>query len=73
MHYHFTNHTRSGIFLRAIQHSDYMDTVRTLQSHVNSYQEDYDTGFLPPHLQLHGLAESIHLNVQACLWGVITP
>ncbi len=73
MHYHFTDCTRSGIFLHAIQHSNYVDTVTTLQSHVNLYQEDYNTGFLPPHLQLHGLAESIHLNAQARLWDVITP
>ncbi len=30
MHYHFTDCTRSGIFLRAIQHSNYVDTVTTL-------------------------------------------
>ncbi len=50
MHYHFTDCTRSSIFLCAIQHSNYVDPVTTLQSHVNSYREDYDTGFLPPHL-----------------------
>jgi hypothetical protein len=65
MHYHYTNRTRSGIFLCAIQHSDYANTVTTLQSHVNSYREEYDTGFLPPHLCLHGLAESIHQNAQS--------
>jgi hypothetical protein len=53
MHYHFTDHTRSGIFFCAIQCTDYANTVTTFQSHVNSYREDYDTGFLPPHLQLH--------------------
>jgi hypothetical protein len=73
MHYHFTDCTRSGIFLCAIQHSDYADTVTTLQSHVNSYREDYDTKFLSPHLCLHGLAERNHLNAQACLWDVISP
>jgi hypothetical protein len=73
MHYHFTNRTRSGIFLCAIQYSDYADTVTTLQSHLNSYRKDYDTGFLPPHLILHGLAESIHLNAQACLQDVVSP
>jgi hypothetical protein len=73
MHYHCTNCTRSGIFLCAIQYSDYTDTVTTLQSHVNSYCKDYDTGFLSPHLQLHGLAKSIHLNAQARLQDVISP
>ncbi len=65
MHFHYTDWTQSGIFLRAIQHSDYANTVTTLQSRVNLYREDYDMGFLPPHLRLHGLAESIHQNVQA--------
>jgi hypothetical protein len=50
MHYHYTDWTRSGIFLQAIQQSDYADTVITLQLHVNSYREEFDTGFLPPHL-----------------------
>ncbi len=67
MHYHFTNRVRSSMFLHAIQNSDYADTVTTLQSHVNLYCEDYDTGFLPPHLRLHRLAESIHSNAQARL------
>jgi hypothetical protein len=65
MHYQYTDWTRSGIFLRAIQHSDYADTVTTLQSHVNSYREDYDMGYLPSHLRLHELAESIHQNTLA--------
>ena len=65
LQFHYTDRTRSGIFLRAIQHSNYADTVTTLQSHVNSYREEYDTGFLPPHLRLHGLAESIHQNAQS--------
>jgi hypothetical protein len=50
MQYHYTDRTRSGIFLRAIQHSKYADTVTLLQSHVNSYREDYNIGSLPPHL-----------------------
>jgi hypothetical protein len=40
MHFHYTDWTRSGIFIRAIQHLDYADTVTTLKSHVNSYRED---------------------------------
>jgi hypothetical protein len=73
MHYHFTDQVQISTFLRAIQHSDYADTIMTLQSHVNSYREDYDTGFLPPHLRLHGLAESIHLNAQAQLRDIAVP
>jgi hypothetical protein len=37
MNYHYTDRTRSGIFLQAIQQLDYADTVTTLQSHVNLY------------------------------------
>jgi hypothetical protein len=53
------------MFLRAVQSSEYADTVTTLQSHVNSFMEEYDRGYLPPHLCLHGLANSIHQNAQA--------
>jgi hypothetical protein len=73
MHYHYTDCTKSGIFLRAIQHSDYADTVTMLQLHVNSYREDYDTGNLPPHLHLHGLAKSIHQNAQSRLRDIAFP
>ena len=73
MHYHYTNRTRSGIFLRAIQHSDYTNTVTLLQSHVNSYREEYDTGFLPPHLRIHGLAKSIHQNAQLRMRDIARP
>ncbi len=72
-HYHYTDRTKSGIFLCSIQHSDYANTVTTLQSHVNSYREDYDTGFLPPHLRLYSLAKSIHQNAQKQLRDFATP
>jgi hypothetical protein len=37
VNFHYDDRTRSGIFLRAVQFSDYADTVTTLQSHVNSF------------------------------------
>ncbi len=58
--FHYDDRTRSGMFLRAVQYSEYADTVTTLQLHVNSFMEEYDSGYLPPHLRLHGLATSIH-------------
>jgi hypothetical protein len=73
MQYHFTNRVRSSMFLRAVHHSEYADTITTLQSHVNLYREDFDTGFLPAHLRIHGLAESIHLNAQAWLRDINAP
>ncbi len=46
--------------------------VMTLQSHVNSYH-DLDEDYLPPHLRLHGLANSIHQNAQARMRDIVTP
>jgi hypothetical protein len=50
LNFHYDNRTRSGTFLRAIQFSEFANMVTTLQSHVNSYCEDYEDGYLPPHL-----------------------
>ncbi len=55
-----------------MQFSEYADTVITLQLHVNSFWQEYDNGYLPPHLCLHGLATSIHQNAQAWLQGIIS-
>jgi hypothetical protein len=71
--FHYDDRTRSSIFLRAIQFSDFADTVTTLQSHVNSFREQYDDGYLPPHLRIHGLATSINQNTQARMREVISP
>jgi hypothetical protein len=73
MHYHYNDWTRRGIFHCVIQHSDYTNTITTLQSHMNLYRKEYNTGFIPPHLCLHGLAKSIHQNAQACLQDIVTP
>jgi hypothetical protein len=69
MHYHFTYCTRSSIFLHAIQNSDRHDPPVTRELVPGGLQHGIPT----PNLQLHGLAESIHLNAQARLWDVITP
>jgi hypothetical protein len=71
--FHYDDRTCSSIFLRAIQFSDFADTVTTLQSHVNSFREQYDDGYLPPHLRIHGLATSINQNTQARMRDVISP
>ena len=72
-HFHYNDRTPSSIFLCAVQFSDFADTVTTLQSHVNSFREQYDDGYLPPHLRIHGLATSIHQNTQACMCDIISP
>ena len=61
------------MFLRAVQFSEYVDTVTTLQSHVNTFLQEFNDGYLPPHLHLHGLATSIHQNAQARLRDIISP
>ena len=73
LNFHYDDCTRSGIFLWAIQYTESADTVTTLQSHVNSYRKDFDNGYLPPHLRLHGLATSIHQNSQARLRDIASP
>ncbi len=35
--FHYDDHTQSGMFLRAVQFSEYADTVTTLQLQVNSF------------------------------------
>jgi hypothetical protein len=72
MNFHYDDRTRSGIFLRAIQYTEFADAVTTLQSHVNSYREGIDDHYLPPHLRLHGLATSIHQHSQARIRDIIT-
>ena len=73
LNFHYDDRTRSGIFLRAIQFSEFADAVTTLQSHVNSFRQEFDDGYLPPHLRLHGLATSLHQNAQARLRDIATP
>jgi hypothetical protein len=73
MNFHYGDRTRAGIFLHAIQSSEFVDMVTTLQSHVNSYWEPYDDDYLPPHLRIHGLATSIHQNYQAWMRDVFSP
>ena len=73
INFHFDDRRRSNIFLQAIQSSQFADTVTVLQSQVNSFRFEYDDGFLPPHLRLHGLATSIHQNTQARLMPIAHP
>jgi hypothetical protein len=70
---HYDVRTRSGMFLRTVQSTEFADTVTTLLSHVNLFRQEFDDGYLPPHLRLHGLATSIHQTTQARLRDVISP
>jgi hypothetical protein len=72
MNFHYDGCTCSGIFLRATQFTDYPDTVTTLQAQVNLYHE-FDEGYRPSHLCLHGLATSIVQNAMARLRDNATP
>jgi hypothetical protein len=67
LNFHFDDQNRSGIFLWAIQFSEFADTVTVLHSRMNSFRYEYNNGYLPPHLCIHSLATSIHQNTQALL------
>jgi hypothetical protein len=71
--FHYDNRTHSGMFLRAVQFTEFADTVTTFLSHVNLFPQEFDDGYLPPHLCLHGLATSIPQTTQARLCNVISP
>jgi hypothetical protein len=73
LNFHFDDRRQSNIFLRAIQSSEFANTATVLQSQINSFRFKYDDGFLPPHLHLHGLATSIHQNIQARLTSIACP
>ena len=71
--FHYNDRTRSGLFLRAVQSSQFADTITLLQSHINSYREEFEDGYLPPNLRLHGLATSLNQNAQSRLRDIATP
>jgi hypothetical protein len=73
MNFHYMAAPAVVFFLRAIQYTEFADMVTTLQSHVNSYREPLDNDYLPPHLCLHGLANSIHQNTQAPMRDIVPP
>ncbi len=68
------NRTKSCTFLWAIQHTDYVDVVTILQTHVETYMDsmsEYDNGYLPSHLCLVGLAQRIDKNWQSRICDVL--
>ncbi len=71
--FHYNDRTRSGLFLRVVQSSQFADTITLLQSHINSYREEFEDGYLPPNLLLHGLATSLNQNAQSHLCDIATP
>ncbi len=65
---------KSCTFLWPIQHTEYLDVVTILQTHVEIYMDsmsEYDNGYLPSHLCLVGLAERIDKNWQSCICDVL--
>ncbi len=73
LNFHYDDRTQSGLFLHAVQSSQFTNTVTLLQSHINLYRQEFEDGYLPPNLHLHGLANSIHQNAQAWLRDIATP
>jgi hypothetical protein len=64
------NCKRSCTFLWAVEHTVYVDVVTTLQMHVETFQ-DFEDGYLPPHLCLMGLAQRINKNRQSCVQDIL--
>jgi hypothetical protein len=65
---------RSCTFLRVIQHTEYVDIVTILQTHVETYMDSmsaYDSGYFPSHLCLVGLAQRIDKNRQSRIRDVL--
>jgi hypothetical protein len=62
---------KSCTFLRAIQHTEYVDVVTLLQTSVESFQDPYDKGYLPTHLCLMGLAQRLDKNWRLHILEVI--
>jgi hypothetical protein len=71
--FHYDDRTRSGMFLCLVQYTEFADSVTTLLLHVNSYWQEFDNGYLPAHLRLHGLATSIHQTTQGRLCDIASP
>jgi hypothetical protein len=65
------NRKKSCTFLRAVQHTTYVDVVTTLQTHVETFQ-DFEEGYLPPHLCLMGLAQHIDNNCYSCVRDILS-
>ena len=73
LNFHYNDRTRSGLFLRAVQSSQFADTITLLQSHINSYREEFEDGYLPPNLRLHSLATSLSQNALSRIRDIATP
>ena len=59
---YYDSRKKSCTFLRAIQHTEYVDVVTLLQTSVETFWEQFDDGYLPTHLCLMGLAQRIDRN-----------
>ena len=59
---YYDSRKKSCTFLRALQHTEYVDVVTLLQTSVETCQDQFDDGYLPTHLCLMGLAQRIEWN-----------
>ena len=59
---YYDSRRKSCTFLRAIQHTEYVDVVTLLQTSVETCRDPFDDGYLPAHLCLMGLALRIDNN-----------
>jgi hypothetical protein len=72
LNFHYNDQTRSGLFLCLVQLSQFAGTITLLQLHINSYREEFEDGYLPPNLCLHGLATSLNQNALSCIRDIAT-
>ncbi len=62
---------KSCTFLHSVENTEYVDVVTILQTHVETYIDQYDDGYLPPHLCLVGLAQWLDKHQQSRVCDVL--
>ena len=56
---YFDDCKKSCMFFCSVKNTEYVDVVTILQTHVETYIDQYNDGYLLPHLCLVGLAQQL--------------
>ena len=70
---YYDDRRKSSTFLRSVQHTEFVDVCTILQTHIETFLDPYEEGYLPPHLCLMGLAQRIDKNRQSRVRGDLLP
>jgi len=70
---YYDDRCKSSTFLRSVQHTEFVDVCTILQTHIETFLDPYEEGYLPPHLCLMGLAQRIDKNRQSRVRGDLLP